>query len=473
MKNIKKIFAVALSCALAVCMLALVACGDPKPNPNPDPKPEPEISVTLDKTEATVEEGKTVTLTATVKNSTEKAVFDSSNKSAATVTANGNTATVTAVAAGETNITAKVGTKTATCKVTVTAKPVASISVDKEFLVMENGGELATAEINVTLANSTEAISCESADDKIVTVAVAGNKVTATAVATGKTTLTVKAGTLEEEVPVEVSTAGLTYTLTQIVVGEGDEAETRDAFRVRDGETAVSGAVVIASQYYSDEEEDYFPVIEIAEEGFKDNKTITSLVLGDEMIKIGNNAFKGCAALASVKTNTNLQSVGDWAFGDCSELASFEWAEDCGVTYLGRGAFSFSANSDAARAAKLTEFVVPASVTSFNYGMFAWSLSLQRVKIYAPITCIWDETFMRCDSLVEIWIPSTLTEIKGAAFGGWSGSPTDGAGSTGSFTVNFAGTEDQWNAVTIGSNNGVITDNKNELPTTFNYNAEY
>lgn len=83
----------------------------------PDPVVEVE-SVTLNKTEITLEAGATETLTATVlpENATDKTVtWETSNAEVATV-ANG---VVTAVAKGEATITAKAGEKSATCKVTV------------------------------------------------------------------------------------------------------------------------------------------------------------------------------------------------------------------------------------------------------------------------------------------------------------------------------------------------------------------
>lgn len=75
--------------------------------------------VTLDKTEATLEVGEAVKLTATVapENAADKTVtWTSSDAAVATVDAEGN---VTAIAAGVATITAKAGEATATCKVTV------------------------------------------------------------------------------------------------------------------------------------------------------------------------------------------------------------------------------------------------------------------------------------------------------------------------------------------------------------------
>ena len=81
-------------------------------------------SVTLGKTELALVIGEAdVTLTATVKpeNATDPTVtWTSSNPAVATVDETGK---VHAVAAGEATITATAGDKTATCKVTVSAKP--------------------------------------------------------------------------------------------------------------------------------------------------------------------------------------------------------------------------------------------------------------------------------------------------------------------------------------------------------------
>ena len=77
--------------------------------------------IALDQTAATLTEGETMTLEATVTpaNATDKTVtWESSKPGVATVDANGK---VTAIAAGKAVITAKAGDKTATCVVTVNA----------------------------------------------------------------------------------------------------------------------------------------------------------------------------------------------------------------------------------------------------------------------------------------------------------------------------------------------------------------
>ena len=90
----------------------------------------PVISVSLDKTQATIDEGKTLQLTATVTpdDATNKEVtWSSSNTSVATVDANG---LVTGIKKGETviTVTAKDGNKTATCLIHVIGAPIGSSS---------------------------------------------------------------------------------------------------------------------------------------------------------------------------------------------------------------------------------------------------------------------------------------------------------------------------------------------------------
>lgn len=79
--------------------------------------PDP-ITVTLDKSTLSLEEGENATLTATVTGSTKAVTWTSDASNIASVD---NAGKVTAIAAGTANITAAIGDVKATCKVTVTA----------------------------------------------------------------------------------------------------------------------------------------------------------------------------------------------------------------------------------------------------------------------------------------------------------------------------------------------------------------
>lgn len=149
-------------------------------------------SVSLDKTEATLEVGETVTLTATVlpENAGNKSVtWHSSAENVATVDENG---VVTAKAAGTATISVLTadGNKEATCTVTVTAPvtEVTGVTLDKTSATLDVGG---TVTLNATIApeNATDtSVTWKSSD---TSVAVVNDNGVVTAVKAGTATITV------------------------------------------------------------------------------------------------------------------------------------------------------------------------------------------------------------------------------------------------------------------------------------------
>ena len=160
----------------------------------------PVESVSLNKTELSLEKGNSETLTATItpSDATDKKVdWSSSNTAIATVDVNGK---VTAVAGGSATITAKVDEKTATCSITVTV-PVESVSLDKTNLTLEEGAsDYLTATINPSDATD-KTVSWSSSDSGKATVDSNGKVI---AVKEGTAIITVHAGDKKAECSVTV-----------------------------------------------------------------------------------------------------------------------------------------------------------------------------------------------------------------------------------------------------------------------------
>ena len=150
----------------------------------------PVTSVSLDKTSASLTEGETITLTATVNpdNATNKNVsWKSSNTSVASVV----DGKVTALKAGTTTITVTTedGNKTATCNITVNAKvyPVTGVSLDKTSASLTEGETITlTATVNPDNATNKN-VSWKSSNTSVASVV--DGKVTA--LKAGTTTITV------------------------------------------------------------------------------------------------------------------------------------------------------------------------------------------------------------------------------------------------------------------------------------------
>ena len=183
-------------------------------------------SVTLDITSTILNTGETLTLTATVKpdNATNKTVtWSSSNSSVATVDANGK---VTAVAQGTAIVTAKAGDKTATCTVIVmkTDIPVESITLDKNYLELTEGG---TGTITATVKpdNATNKTVTWSSNNPLI--ASVDQNGTVTGQAEGTTTITAKAGgkTATCTVTVKkgvVAVESITLDITSAILNTGE-----------------------------------------------------------------------------------------------------------------------------------------------------------------------------------------------------------------------------------------------------------
>ncbi len=183
-------------------------------------------SLSLNKTELTIEKGKSETLTATVSPSdaTDKTVsWKSSNTSVATVDQNGK---VTAVNAGSAviTVTTKDGSKTATCNVTVVI-PVTSVSLNKTELTIEKGkSEILTAAVSPSDATD-KTVSWKSSNTSVVTVDQNGR---VTAVGAGSAVITVttndgsKTATCNVTVVIPVTSVSLNKTELTIEKGKSE-----------------------------------------------------------------------------------------------------------------------------------------------------------------------------------------------------------------------------------------------------------
>ncbi|MBO4340872.1 MAG: leucine-rich repeat protein [Bacteroidales bacterium] len=147
-------------------------------------------SITLNKSELSLEKGKSETLVATVKpdDASDKSVtWSSSDDKVASVDQAGK---VTAVGGGEATITAKGGEKTATCKVSVSV-PVESVSLNNTSLTLKQG-QSATLVATVKPNDATDkSVSWSSSDSSIAQVDQNGK---VSAVKEGSATITAKAG---------------------------------------------------------------------------------------------------------------------------------------------------------------------------------------------------------------------------------------------------------------------------------------
>ncbi len=207
-----------------------------------------------------------------------------------------------------------------------------------------------------------------------------------------------------------------------------------------------SGYAVAASSSYSGSNLNNLPVIykgkkvvEIAENGFKNNSVITSVtipstitsigtaafaytkitsvVVPDSVTSMGTAVFKACKRLKTAKLSNNILTIPNYTFQQCTALTSLTVSNNLQV--IGQSAIS------TCRA--LTSFTIPNTVTE--------------IKTYA---------FYNCSKLSSVTIPNSVTHIGSQAFYGLSSAKTLTVNASDSLDIyESAFANSGWNTVTF------------------------
>ena len=169
---------------------------------------------------------------------------------------------------------------------------------------------------------------------------------------------------------------------------------------------------------------------------FSGCSALASITLKEGLESITGDVFSGCSALTSISFPASLKSITtnrSGVFANCSSLESVNFPAGASITTISANAF--------VNCAKLTKFILPATVVTLNSGMlkgcanvetieiigniesipagmFSGFANLKNINIPATVTEIGDSAFEGCTSLQTITLPSALTKIGESAFRG-------------------------------------------------------
>ena len=160
---------------------------------------------------------------------------------------------------------------------------------------------------------------------------------------------------------------------------------------------------------------------------------LTSITIPSSVTSIGDSAFSGCSGLTSITISNSVTSIRSYVFSGCSGLTSITIPSS--VTSIGQGAFS--------ECSGLTSITISNSVTSIGLFAFSKCSGLTSITIPNSVTSIGLYAFFKCSGLTSITIPNSVTSIGEGAFSGCSGLTR----------VIYLGTKEQWNNLTIESDN--------------------
>ena len=280
--------------------------------------------VTLDRTELTLTEGETETLTATVRpdNADNRKVTWSSDKTeVATVDGAGR---VTAVKAGEAvvTVTTEDGGKTATCKVTVKAKavPVTGVEVNPWAVTLSVRG---TSKLSYTIrpADATnQNVKWESDNPSVATVDSDGN-VRAVSAGVAKVSAVTEGGGFRSGCTVTVKefssgfeVGGLFYKTAKGYSMDFVEVTGNPGGGKYSGDVVVPGTVEYDGITYT--------VKGVGDRAFEGCGDLRKVTISEGIYKIGAYAFIGCGNLERVILPSTLENIdgSNPVFEGCSKL---------------------------------------------------------------------------------------------------------------------------------------------------------
>ena len=215
--------------------------------------------------------------------------------------------------------------------------------------------------------------------------------------------------------------------------------------------SASEGAVTIPSKI------DGKLVTSIGNRAFANCNNISKIIFPSELEILGGYSFENCTNLKNITWNSKLKMIGEYAFNGCQNLESVVLPTS--IEKIEQGAFSGTS---------IKEIVIPASVskmatrqtsmggyTSGYVSALFGAKELKKVSFSNGMATIPAGALSKCDQIVTATIPNTVTSIgEYASFG-----------CTGLKDVYYAGSEAQWKAISVGS------DNDNLLNATIHYNC--
>ncbi len=146
-----------------------------------------------------------------------------------------------------------------------------------------------------------------------------------------------------------------------------------------------------------------YPVEQIGERVFQNNRTLSNVVLPTTINSIGRDAFNGCSSLKEVKNTSNCGYIGPYSFSGCSRLTSIDLSLCERIDY------------EAFHGCSGLTMVNLSSCKRLDGYAFDQCASLQSVVSLSKIEYVGEYCFWNCGSLKEVDL-SAGVEIKEYAF---------------------------------------------------------
>ncbi len=154
---------------------------------------------------------------------------------------------------------------------------------------------------------------------------------------------------------------------------------------------------------------------------FGNKSNLMKIILPENLTSIEEAAFLYCSSLTSITIPNSVTSIEGWAFYECHNL-TYVYISDivawCNINFHDNP-LSYAknlSNNLYLNGKKITDLIIPNSVTSIGNLTFSGYSSLTSISIPNSVTSIGDLAFYYCSSLTSITIPNSVTSIGNQAF---------------------------------------------------------
>ena len=176
------------------------------------------------------------------------------------------------------------------------------------------------------------------------------------------------------------------------------------------------------------------PVTSISGDAFK-GTDVTSVTIGSNVKSIGYSSFNSCTKMKSLSVPSSVETIGQYAFGGAHSLTDLYWnvidpngngwdSNYNNIGYMNTNNLervTFGPNVKVIPAyllsySKVTNIVIPNSVTSIGGYAFRGASQLRTIDFGNSVRNIAHDAFYGCSSLEVLAFPASLEHIGSSAF---------------------------------------------------------
>lgn len=187
-------------------------------------------------------------------------------------------------------------------------------------------------------------------------------------------------------------------------------------------------------------------VTSVGDYAFMNCTSLSGIVLSEGITSIGNYAFYDCENLKSINIPKSLTSIGNYAFWDCMAIENVDIAglkEWCNIDFSNETSNPLGCCRQLCIDGVLVEdLIIPDGLTQIKPFSFYNCGSLVSVTIPEGVITVGRGAFSLCTNVKTITLPLSLSYIEKYAFE-----------CSGLKTVNYAGSEQQWEDISISKGN--------------------